>query len=383
MKSNRNPSLVPDPTAFLKAFFRLEAASGILLLAGAAIALAWANSPWAASYPTLKHFEALPGFSLELVVNDVLMAVFFLMMGLEIKREMSRGELSSRRQATLPLAGALGGMLVPALIFTTWNAGGPAAQAWGVPMATDIAFALGVMTLLGNRVPLGLKIFLVALAILDDLGAILVIALFYSGNLQIPWLVGAAGVTGLLFWMNRKGVTHPLVYLAGGVALWVTLFQSGVHATLAGVLLAFCLPVSLLQRVETGLHPWVNFAILPVFALFNAGIAMTPGVLDTLHQPLGLGILTGLLIGKPLGITLFAWGAVRLGLATLPTGTGWARLAGAGLLGGIGFTMSLFIAGLGLSPDMLDGAKFSVLAASVVAGLTGYLVLRFQSMGRA
>jgi NhaA family Na+:H+ antiporter len=377
---------------FLQRFFRLEASSGILLLVSALAALAWANSPWEPAYQVLKHAAILPGFSAELFVNDILMAVFFLLMGLEIKREFLQGELSTRRQAALPLAAALGGMLVPALLFLAWNRGGPAAHAWGVPMATDIAFALGVMTLLGKRVPLGLKVFLVALAIIDDLGAILVIAFFYSGNLHGGWLLGAGLVTALLALLNRRGVTRAWPYLLGGVALWAAVFQSGIHATIAGVLLALCTPLRpapddnrepLLRRLEHALHPYVAFGILPLFALINAGIALSPGVLHALREPLGLGILTGLLIGKPAGITLFAWIAVRAGVASLPSGTGWALLAGAGLLGGIGFTMSLFIAGLGLSPQLLDSAKFAVLTASLAAGVGGYFLLRVQTRGPA
>ncbi len=354
----------------------------------------WANSPWEPAYHALKHLPMLPGLSAELFVNDVLMAVFFLLMGLEIKRELMEGELSTRQQAALPFAGALGGMVVPALLFIAWNRGGPAAHAWGVPMATDIAFALGVMTLLGKKVPLGLKVFLVALAIIDDLGAILVIALFYSGDLHIVWLLAAALVTGLLALWNYRAPSrwqqHPLPYILGGIALWLALFQSGLHATLAGVLLALCIPSKfaapgkpLLHRMESALHPWVSFGILPLFAVFNAGVALSPAVMGALTEPLGLGILTGLLIGKPLGITLFAWLAVRFGLAKLPANTGWGRMAGAGLLGGIGFTMSLFIAGLGLAPELLDGAKFAVLAASLAAGVAGYFVLRTQSQTRS
>lgn len=384
------PAFPPSPASYLAAFFRLEAASGIVLFAGAMLALAWANSPWAAGYQALKHAPLLPalsgrlsafsGFSVELMVNDVLMALFFLMMGLEIRREMLHGELSTRRQAALPLAGALGGMLLPALLFTAWNHGGPSAHAWGVPMATDIAFALGVMTLLGNRVPPGLKVFLVALAIIDDLGAILVIALFYSGTLHVFWLAAAAVISAILFVAGRRGLTSPWAYLAGGIALWVAVFHSGLHATLAGVILALCLPVSKLYRVESALHPWVNYSILPLFALLNAGIALTAGVGGALLEPLGLGISTGLLIGKPLGILLFCVIAVRLGWAALPARTGWTLLLGAGVLGGIGFTMSLFIAGLGLSPETLDGAKLAILAASCLAGLIGYTVLRAQSV---
>jgi NhaA family Na+:H+ antiporter len=371
----------------------MEAAGGIALLGSAAVALAWANSPWGGGYQSFKHLPVAPGFSLELLVNDVFMAAFFLLMGLEIKRELLSGELSSRRQAALPVAGALGGMLAPALLFLAWNRGGPAAHAWGVPMATDIAFALGVMTLLGKRAPLGLKVFLVALAILDDLGAILVIALFYSGNLQPMWLLAAAAVTGILIALNRWGSPrwqrHPLPWVIGGIALWTSLFNSGLHATLAGVVLAFCIPYrtgalrEAFHRLERALHPWVTFGILPLFALANAGVVFSPQVVGALREPLGLGIATGLLIGKPLGITLFAWIAVRFGVATLPSATSWGQLAGAGLLGGIGFTMSLFIAGLGLAPGLLDGAKLAVLAASLAAGIAGYAVLRFQSGARA
>jgi NhaA family Na+:H+ antiporter len=383
-------TVTPRPRG-LRAFFHLEAASGIVLLACAVAALAWANSPWAPAYGALKHF-ALPGatgFSFELFVNDVLMAVFFLLVGLEIKRELLEGELSSRQRAALPLAGALGGMLLPALLFTAFNRGEPGAGAWGVPMATDIAFALAVMLLLGRRAPVGLKVFLVALAIIDDLGAILVIALFYGGEPRVEWLLGAAAVTGLLAGLNRRGVMHPAPYLIGGALLWSALFFSGVHATLAGVILALCIPLRaharapraqpLLKRLEAALHPWVNYSVLPLFALVNAGVALSPHVVHALREPLGLGIMAGLLIGKPVGITLFAWLAVRSGLAALPAGVSWAGIWGAGMLGGIGFTMSLFIAGLGLAPGLLDGAKLAVLAASLVAGVSGYLILRLQS----
>lgn len=388
-------------TAPFRRFAKLQSASGVLLLACAALALAWANSPLAPLYHAWKEFPVLPfdahgaPFSFALFVNDVLMAVFFLGVGLEIKRELLEGELASRRKAMLPLAGALGGMLAPALIYAALNAGGPAARGWGVPMATDIAFALGVILLLGKRVPPGLKVFLVALAILDDLGAILVIALFYTDHLAPLWLGAALALIVALALLNRARITHPLPYLLGGVALWIATFQSGVHATLAGVALAFCIPArpgpreralglkhDLQARFEHALHPWVSFAILPLFAVANAGVALSPSVVGALGEPLGLGILGGLLLGKPLGITLAAWLAVRLGLAALPQGVRWGQMAGAGLLGGIGFTMSIFIAGLAFAdPARLDGAKLSVLAASLTAGICGYLVLRLGASG--
>jgi NhaA family Na+:H+ antiporter len=249
-------------------------------------------------------------------------------------------------------------------------------------MATDIAFALGVMTLLGKRIPAGLKVFLVALAILDDLGAILVIALFYTGDLHAGWLLASVLITAGLVILNRRGFRSPWAWLAGGIALWVTLRHSGVHATLAGVILALCMPSQVAGRLESKLHSWVNFGVLPLFALVNAGISLSPGVLGTLREPLGLGISTGLLIGKPVGILLFCWLAVRLGWATLPARTGWGLLAGAGMLGGIGFTMSLFIADLALAPDALEGAKLSVLAASCLSGAAGYAFLKTRA-GRA
>jgi NhaA family Na+:H+ antiporter len=381
-------------------FAAIEAAAGILLMGCALLALAWANSPWAGLYFHLREFPlrfpALQGagpVTTEFFVNDALMAVFFLFVGLEIKRELLGGELASLRKAALPAFGALGGMLVPAVIFIALNGGGPARHGWGIPMATDIAFALGVMTLLGKRVPTGLKVFLAALAILDDLGAILVIALFYAGEIRWPALAAAGAIVAGLLLLNRAGVRRLAPYLVAGPFLWAALLLSGVHATLAGVLLAFCIPyggavgraeASPLKKTETVLRPWVNFAILPLFALANAGMALTPRVTGTLLEPLGLGIVLGLCLGKPLGITLLSWLTVRLRLAALPANVGWPQLLGAGILGGIGFTMSIFIAGLGL-PDhtLLDGAKLSVLVGSVMAGSAGYLTLRMLGTRRA
>ncbi len=379
-------------------FAVLESASSLLLIGCTLVALFWANSGGRDAYHHLREFrpgfgtsDASLGLSFESFVNDALMAVFFLLVGLEIKRELLGGELASVKRAALPVLAAVGGMIVPAGIFIAWNHGLPGAQGWGIPMATDIAFALGVLMLLGRRIPIGLKVFLVALAIIDDLGAILVIAVFYTGQLHLTYLLGALGVLAGLSLLNRGGVRHPVPYAIGGVLLWMCVFHSGIHATIAGVLLAFCIPFRnpvggiknarntepLLTRLESRLHPFVSFGILPLFALMNAGVTLSPVVLHQVFEPLGIGILLGLCIGKPVGITLFAWLAVRFGIAALPSGTSWAQLAGAGVLGGIGFTMSIFIAGLGLTGHtLLDGAKVAILCASVVSGASGYLVLR-------
>jgi NhaA family Na+:H+ antiporter len=347
----------------------------------AAAALAWANSGAGNSYFAVRDFPLPAHLTSRLFVNDALMALFFLLVGLEIKRELLTGEISSAKRAALPLAGALGGMLIPAALYLALNHGGPAASGWGIPMATDIAFALAVLTLLGNRIPVGLKIFLVALAILDDLGAILVIALFYTDSVHAGPLFAALGVLAATFWMNVRGVRHPLPYLLAGALLWFLVFTSGVHATLAGVALAFCIPHG--HRLESALQPWVTFGILPLFALLNAGVLLSPALAHGLAEPLGLGILLGLCLGKPAGILLFSWLAVRLRRAELPAGVSWTLMTGAGLLGGIGFTMSLFIAGLGLpSPALRDSATFAVLTASALSGAAGYILLSLQSRRR-
>jgi NhaA family Na+:H+ antiporter len=344
-------------------------------------ALGWANSGAGNSYFAIRDFPLPAHLTFRLFVNDALMALFFLFVGLEIKREILSGELSSVKRATLPLAGALGGMLVPALLYLALNFGGPAASGWGIPMATDIAFALAVLTLLGKRVPVGLKVFLVALAILDDVGAILVIALFYTNTLHVGALFSAVGLLAVIILMNLRGIRHPLPWLLAGALLWFFVFASGVHATLAGVALAFCLPYS--HRLESALQPWVIFGILPLFALLNAGVLLSPALAHGLAEPLGLGILLGLCLGKPVGILLFSWLAVRARRAELPAGVSWAMMTGAGLLGGIGFTMSLFIAGLGLpSPAHRDSATLAVLAASVFSGAAGYILLSLQSRRR-
>ena len=415
-------------------FAHTESSGGVVLLASAAIALLWANSPWSASYFHLWEtnigvrvgWHALD-LSLHHWINDGLMAVFFFVVGLEIKREMLVGELSSPRQAGLPLAGAVGGMLVPALIYAMLNIASPGSAGWGIPMATDIAFALGVLALLGPRVPVVLKVFLTALAIADDIGAVLVIAVFYTSDLAYHWLLVSGGILSALIGLNVLGVRRPAAYLILGVFLWLVFLRSGIHATVAGVLLAMTIPsrtrvheqefldvargainefevacqpgatvlsnraqqeaVEALEHVseavqsplftmERRLHGAVAFFIMPLFALANAGVALG-GLGDSLSPPVTLGIVLGLVLGKPIGITLFSWLAVRFGLATLPAQTSWRALHGVSWLGGIGFTMSLFIAGLAFSESsLLDSAKVGILAASLVAGIAGWGMLK-------
>ena len=416
-------------------FFRAESASGIVLLACAALALLWANSPWGESYFALWHAHLVVSggpvhldYSLHHWINDGLMAVFFFMVGLEIKREVLVGELASPKQAALPIAAAIGGMVVPAGIYVLFNAGTPELRGWGIPMATDIAFALGVLALLGSRAPTGLKIFLAALAIVDDLGAVLVIALFYSEGIDWNMLLYSGITLIVLFAANRGGIRRPAVYALLGLVLWYFFLKSGVHATIAGVLLAMTIPARtkinvsefvssareylqafeadglradpaapLTQRQESALEhlegaaesvqspllsiehalvPWVAFGIMPLFALANAGVALEPEVVGNVGSPVVLGIALGLLIGKPIGIALFAWAAVKIGMAGLPAGVRTAHLVGVGLLGGIGFTMSLFIANLAFDDVTLELAKVGVLGASTVAGLAGYIILR-------
>ncbi len=418
----------------LNAFMHAEASGGIVLIACALVALAWANSPWSAAYTELWATKITIGPISETLlhwINDGLMAVFFFVVGLEIKREVLVGELASPRQAALPIAAALGGMVAPAAIYAAINLRGAGLAGWGIPMATDIAFALGVLALLGRRAPLGLKIFLTALAIVDDLGAVLVIALFYTA--QVSWTALAAGVGFLaaLILTNRLHVRHPIVYALLGVGLWVAFLESGIHASIAGVLLALTIPARTrvdtgeffrrahaalhdfdrageeatniltnaeqqaalaeleqlsegvqtpLQRLEHALHPWVAFGIVPLFALANAGVALGGGLGAALREPVTLGVIAGLLVGKQLGVTGGAWLAVRAGLADLPEGVGWRHLYGAGWLAGIGFTMSLFVGSLAFGEGpRLEAAKIGILAASLVAGLVGWGLLRTNS----
>jgi NhaA family Na+:H+ antiporter len=370
-----------------------EVLAGILLMGTTVAAMVWANSPWAASYEAFWGFKLTVGtgaweLSKPLVVwvNDLLMAVFFLLVGLEIKREFIGGSLSAPRKAALPLAAALGGMVVPALFYLSLNWGGAGEAGWGVPMATDIAFALGLLAILGRGAPVALKVLLAAVAIVDDLGAILVIAIAYTSDISTTALLWAGGFVALLAVANRLGSRRPWPYVILGLGLWYALLRSGVHATLAGVLLAFTIPMgpdrsepetdSLLHGMEHALHPWVVFLIVPVFALANAGVALGAGAAGRLLEPVGMGVLLGLVLGKQIGIMSFSWLAVRTRLAELPDGVTWRYLHGLAALCGVGFTMSLFIGHLAYDEAaLLEQAKTAILAASALSAILGKVLL--------
>jgi NhaA family Na+:H+ antiporter len=372
-------------------FARSEAAGGVVLLAVTVCALAWANSPWQPAYASLLH-HALPigsgSVRLDLTVhewiNDCLMALFFLLVGLEIKREMLTGELASPQRAALPIAAALGGMVVPALFYAALNTGGAGVRGWGIPMATDIAFALGVVALLGPRVPVTLRVFLAAVAIVDDIGAVLVIAIFYTSSIAWTSLAIVAGLVIALLLLNRAGVQNAAAYLVPGVALWVAVLESGIHATIAGVLLALTIPArgsrdesSLLEKLEHALDTPIAFFVVPLFALANAGVRIGNAASSGLSLAVLAGVVVGLVVGKPIGITLAAWLAVRMRIAALPEGVTWRLLRGVSWLGGIGFTMSLFIGALAFRDEaLLDSAKIGVLLASCVSAFMGWLMLR-------
>ena len=322
-------------------------------------------------------------FTVSAWINDALMAVFFLLVGLEIKRELVEGELSSIKKASLPVVAALGGMLVPAFIYFILNKDTATASGWGIPMATDIAFALAIISMLGKSVPASLKIFLAALAIVDDLGAILVIAIFYTNEVHFHYLLMAGGVLALLLVFNFFKIKPLYFYLIPGVFLWYFIHHSGIHATIAGVLLALTIPTnsdnteSPLEKLEHLLNGPVNYFIMPIFALANTNITFQKEMLSGLVSPLGLGIVTGLFAGKTIGVTLFSWLAVKLKLGTLPSQAGWKHIIGLGMLAGIGFTMSIFISLLSFSDEMhVTEAKFAILCASVIAGLIGFVFLK-------
>jgi NhaA family Na+:H+ antiporter len=369
-----------------KAFTESSKAGGIILIVCTLVSLAIANSSFGPGYLGFWH-GYVAGLSIEHWVNDALMAIFFLLIGLELERELYNGELSDLRNAMLPMLAAAGGIAVPALIHFGLN-GGTATQAGvGIPMATDIAFALGVLALLGSRVPASLKIFLTALAVMDDLGAIIVIALFYTNDLSFLYLLGALGVFAGLLAMNRVLRVMALApYLLGGALMWFLMLKSGVHATIAGVLLAFAIPYSSREddaespshRLEHVLHKPVTFLILPVFALANTGIVIGADWASELLSANSLGIILGLVAGKPVGIFLFSFAAVALGLCRLPLDLSWRHILGAGLLGGIGFTMSIFITNLAFlgAPEAINGSKMAILAASLVAGIAGFTWLK-------
>jgi Na+:H+ antiporter, NhaA family len=421
-------------------FLSIAASGGIVLILATLIALAWANSPWSETYFHL--WETSLTFSLGKTVlsehllewvNDGLMVIFFFVVGLEIKREVTAGELASPRLAALPIAAAVGGLLTPALIYAAINSGGPGASGWGIPMATDIAFTLGILTVLGRRVPLSLKVFFTAMAIADDLGAVLMIAIFYSEGIDWASLLVGALILLLLLGLNRARIYSPLPYAVLGIGLWLAFLKSGVHPTLAGVLLALTIPtrtpadtkallaqtVSLLeefelppewssptnsrrqaaatsletvidrlqspaQRLEHQLNPWSTYMILPIFALANAGVVFIgAGTSLNLLNPVSLGIIFGLVFGKPLGISLFSWLAVRLGIARLPAGVNWVQFISATFLAGIGFTISLFLANAAFDdPALVVSAKIAILVASIISALTGWVLLTITSSGQ-
>ncbi|MGH8909777.1 MAG: Na+/H+ antiporter NhaA [Egibacteraceae bacterium] len=423
------PRVVVQP---LQRFLRTEAASGVVLLIAALIALAWANSPLSESYTSLFQTSLtidVGGLTLSEDlrhwINDLLMALFFFVVGLEIKRELVHGELRDPKAALLPLLCAVGGMAVPALLYLALNAGGPGASGWGIPMATDIAFAVGILALVGSRAPAGLKVFLLTLAIVDDIGAILVIAVFYSQGIAAGWLALAAGMVAAIVGMQRLKVRALAPYVLAAGVLWLAVFSSGVHATIAGVALGMLTPawpfhppeavtevmdaeldrvralpedaradedeqaalmeisrlaheaVSPLERLLSRLHPWSSFVVLPLFALANAGVALSGDVLaEALANPIALGVILGLVAGKPLGVVGAAAAAVATGAARLPNGVGWRQLLGVSALAGVGFTVSIFIAGLAFSePAAVDAAKIGILIASLLAGVIGAAAL--------
>lgn len=371
-------------------FLKDSRAVGIVLIVCTVVSMVLANSSMQDAYVgfwnTLfdpaggHHYQYralhLPNSYL-LWINDGMMALFFFLVGMEIKRELTTGELSSLRKSILPVLAAIGGMLFPALIFTLFNKNTPYAHGWGIPMATDIAFSLGILSLLGKRVPVGLKIFLMALAIIDDLGAILTIAIFYTPHLDLKFLLIGGGVLLVPILLNFLKVQRIMFYYIPGIVLWYCLFNSGVHATIAGVLLAFCIPQERISDLVHSLHDPVNFIIMPVFALANTAIQLPSDVAAALHNDISYGIIAGLVLGKPLGIFIMSFAAVKLKLASLPSKSGWLQLAGVGLIAGIGFTMSIFISSLAYQERELQIiAIMSVIVASLAAGIAGFIFLR-------
>lgn len=374
-------------TNTFQTFFHSEKSSGILLIVCTAVSLLMANSSFGPEYASGWQMR-LGGLSVEHWVNDALMAIFFLLIGLELERELYSGELSKIRNSLLPMFAAFGGIVAPALIHFSLNVGTPTQAGIGIPMATDIAFALGVLALLGNRVPASLKVFVVAFAVIDDLSAIVIIAVFYTAQLSLGYLLAALAVWALLCGLNRLFRVMALTpYLLGGALMWFFMLKSGVHATIAGVMLAFSIPFSAKaddeaspsHRLEHLLHKPVAFIILPIFALANTAILIGADWMQDLSSANSLGITAGLMVGKPLGITLLCFAAVAIGLCRLPADLSWRHVVGAGILGGIGFTMSIFITNLAFAGDAgsINASKMAILLASLISGIVGFLWLRF------
>jgi NhaA family Na+:H+ antiporter len=388
-KPSSTNARAPRQRSLIRAFVENAASGGIVLMVAAAFALVVANSPWGTAYFSALH-AYVAGLSVLHWINDALMAVFFLMVGLEIKREVLTGQLATWPQRVLPGLAALGGMAAPALVYLAFNSGSPETlRGWAIPAATDIAFALGVLALLGPRVPLSLKVFLTALAIIDDLGAVLIIALFYTADLNVPALGGAALVVAGLVAMNRLGVHRLWAYLVPGVLLWYLVLLSGIHATLAGVVLALTIPLAIdkrtgdssLMRLEHGIQPYVAFLIVPIFGFANAGVSFAGFTPAALLDPVPVGIAAGLFIGKQIGVFGVSWAAIKMGLAKLPDGATWRQFYGVALLCGIGFTMSLFIGLLAFptSTVLQDEVKLGVILGSVLSGIVATLVLLSSS----
>lgn len=372
-------------TKFFKEFFSNSQSSGILLVFCVLISLMIANSSASAGFQSFLDQSWGP-YSVSVWINDGLMAVFFLLVGLEIKRELLDGELSNFKNASLPILAAIGGMLVPAVIFTLFNHGTEYSKGWAIPMATDIAFSLAIISMLGKSVPSAVKVFLAALAIVDDLGAIVVIAIFYTDEIHWNYLLYSGIIVAILAILNFLKVKKHIFYLIPGCVLWYFMHHSGIHATIAGVILAFCIPASKadneeaspLEKLEHFLHIPVSYAIMPIFALANTNITFKEGMVDGLFSNFGYGIVFGLILGKLIGINLFSFIAIKLKISSLPDKSRWVHMIGAGLLAGIGFTMSIFIALLSYkdNQDLQDSAKFAILTASVLAGFLGYLLLK-------
>lgn len=371
-------------TNLFKAFFESEKAGGIILIFATLFSLLLANSIFQIEYLQLWNYE-IGNHSLVEWINDGLMTIFFLLIGLELEREVYIGELSSLKKAALPLLGALGGMVVPALIYLYFNFGTSTQSGAGIPMATDIAFAIGILSLLGNRVPISLKIFLTALAVIDDLGAIIIIAVFYTSTISFLNLGIALGILGFLFILNRLKVNHLIPFLIGGILMWYFMINSGVHATITGVLLAFVIPFgdgnnkNISYKLQHILHKPVAFIILPLFALANTCIVLNSNWYEGLSHSNSIGIILGLIIGKPTGIWLFSYLGVLIGIGILPKGLQWKNIFGAGILGGIGFTMSIFISLLAFNNDEDSiNSKIAILIASTIAAIVGFIYLKFN-----